>query len=291
MTGDESGENTYIIDSESAAEMGRLIDQDYSMNEAMGSLFPEDVDLAEVHHVLDVACGPGGWAQEVARSYSTIQVVGIDISQTMIAYAMQRAQVLRLLNASFLVMDARAPLAFPDGAFDLVNARFMSAFLPRAEWPGVTKEFARLTRRDGIIVLTEVDIFSPDNTNSPALEEWNALCREAAYRAGLYTSKGTYVTSILDQLLLDAGCRNIHQKWHTLDFSAGAAAHQSVCSNLAFALKLTQPFLLAMVPTTQKHLDELYEQGVQEMRGDDFRARTNFLTAWGIKSEQDVHRS
>ena len=54
-------------------------------------------------------------------------------------------------------------------------------------------------------------------------------------------------------------------------------------SNLSFALKLVQPFLLKMVKTTQEHLDELYEQGMQEMMRDDFRADTKFLTVWGIK--------
>jgi ubiquinone/menaquinone biosynthesis C-methylase UbiE len=283
MTGNENSENTYIIDPESGAEMARLIDQDHSMNEAMGSYFPEQVNLSSVHHVLDVACGPGGWAQEVAQRYPRIQVLGIDISQAMIAFARQRAQVQRLDNAAFQVMDARARLAFQDESFDLVNARFISAFLPRIEWPGVISEFGRLTRPGGTIVLTEVDIFSPDNTNSPALEEWNALCREAVYRAGLYTSTGTLVTSVLDQFLREAGCRDIYQQWHTLDFSAGTPAHPTICLNLEFALKLVQPFLLKMVQTTQQQLDELYIRGVQEMKRDSFHGQTTFLTAWGHK--------
>src|SRR5712691_2091916 len=159
---DENSENTYIIDTESAAEMARLIDQSRSMNEAMGSLFPESIDLSAIHSVLDVACGPGEWVQQVAALYPHIQVVGTDISNLMIRYAAQRARVQKLANASFQVMDARTPLAFADGAFDLVNARFIAAFLPRNEWPQVTKEFARLTRAGGTIVLTETDIFGQD---------------------------------------------------------------------------------------------------------------------------------
>jgi len=211
--------------------------------------------------------------------------VGIDISQIMIKFAQQRARVRSLHNVSFQVMDARTSLAFPQGAFDLVNARFMAAFLPRNQWPQVIREFARLTRAGGAIVLTETDIFSQGSTNSPALEELNGLCREAVYLAGLYSSTGTLVTSVLDQLLQEAGCRNIQRKWHTLDFSAGTAAQPVIYSNLSFALKLVQPFLLKMVKTTQEHLDELYEKGLQEMMGDGFRADTRFLTVWGIKSE------
>ena len=285
MAIDENSENTYIIDSESAAEMARLIDQSRCMNEATGSLFPESIDLSGIHSVLDVACGPGEWVQEVAALYPHIQVVGTDISNLMIKYAAQRARVQKLANASFQVMDARTSLAFPQGAFDLVNARFMAAFLPRNQWPQVVREFARLTRAGGAIVLTETDIFSQGSTNSPALEELNGMCREAVYLAGLYSSTGTLVTSVLDQLLQEAGCRNIQSKWHTLDFSAGTAAQPVIYSNLSFALKLVQPFLLKMVKTTQEHLDELYEKGLQEMMGDGFRAGTRFLTVWGIKSE------
>jgi len=281
---DENGENTYIIDTESAAEMARLIDQSRSMNEAMGSLLPENIDLSGVQSILDVACGPGEWVQEVAAFYPHIKFVGTDISTLMIKYAMQRARIQKLANASFQVMDARTPLEFANEAFDLVNARFMAAFLPRHEWPQVIKDFARVTRAGGTIVLTETDIFAPGDTNSPAIEELNGLCREAVYRAGLYTSTGTRLTTIMDQFLLEAGCQDIQKKWHTLDFSAGTAAHPVIYSNLSFAFKLVQPFLLKMVQTTQEQLDELYERGMQEMMRDDFHGKTQFLRAWGIKS-------
>src|ERR1700732_3179932 len=102
---DENSENTYIIDSESAAEMARLIDQSRCMNEAMGALFPENVNLAYIHTVLDVACGPGEWAQEAASLYPQINIVGIDISNLMIKFAAQRAGIQKLANASFQVMD------------------------------------------------------------------------------------------------------------------------------------------------------------------------------------------
>jgi ubiquinone/menaquinone biosynthesis C-methylase UbiE len=285
MIGDADSENTYIIDSESAAEMARLIDQAQCMNGAMGDLLPQGVDLTTDTDMLDVACGPGVWAQEVAFAHSRARVVGIDISPTMIAFARQRAQVALLDNVRFQVMDVRAPLAFDPESFDLVNARFMAAFLPRNEWPGIIKEFARITRVGGTIVLTETDIFSPDNTNSPALEEWNALCREAVYRAGLYTSTGTPVTSVLEALLQEAGCQNIRHRWHSLDFSAGASAHKAVCDNLRCALKLVQPFLLHMVQTTQEHLDTLYEQGLVEMMQDNFHGYTRFMTAWGTRGK------
>ncbi len=282
--GDESSENTYIIDTESAAEMARLIDQSRSMNEAMGSLLPENLDLSAVHSILDVACGPGEWVQEVAALYPHIKIVGTDISTLMIKYAEQRARLQKLANASFQIMDARTPLNFANGAFDLLNARFMAAFLPRNEWPQVVKEFARVTRSGGKIILTETDICKPGSTNSPALEELNALGSEAVFRAGLYSSTETLVTSMMPQFLEEAGCRSVRTQWHALDFSAGTPAHPVIYANLSVALKLVQPFLVKVMQTPQEHLDKLYEQSMQDMMSDEFHGETQLMTAWGIKS-------
>src|SRR5579875_18431 len=58
--------NTYVIDSEEAAELARLMQQDRILTEALGGLFPEGRLLPEDGCLLDLACGPGGWALEVA---------------------------------------------------------------------------------------------------------------------------------------------------------------------------------------------------------------------------------
>src|SRR5579884_2554771 len=163
---DSMSENTYVAPTESAAEMARLIDQDRLVTEAMGGLFPPDLDPKAVRAVLDVGCGPGGWAREVAYQYPEMRVTGIDISQTMIDYANGFVRVEGLDNAQFQIMDATQPLAFPDGSFDVVNARFMVGFLRRSAWPGVVRELARVTRPGGRIILTECD--QTGTTNSEA---------------------------------------------------------------------------------------------------------------------------
>src|SRR5438874_12617188 len=149
-----NSDNVYFNDPENVAEMARLLGQDRLITEGMGGLFPERFDLSGIHRILDVACGPGGWALEVALKYPQIEVVGIDISQAMITYAQAQVQVQGLENASFQVMDIQKPLNFPDGSFDLVNARFIN-FLPAATWPQLMQEFGRITRSGGVIRLTE----------------------------------------------------------------------------------------------------------------------------------------
>ena len=99
--------NVYISDPESGAEMARLIDQDRLVTKGMGGLFPErSNDFSGIHRVLDGACGPGGWALEIAFKYPEIEVVGFDVSQAMIDYANAQARVQGLENASFQVMNS-----------------------------------------------------------------------------------------------------------------------------------------------------------------------------------------
>src|SRR5215472_3460526 len=110
-------DRTYFIDAENAAEMARLTRQDRLITKSMGGLFPEISDLSGVHAILDVACGPGGWVLDVARTYPDMHVKGVDISEIMIAYASCMAQTEALGNASFQVMNALQPLDFPDNSF------------------------------------------------------------------------------------------------------------------------------------------------------------------------------
>lgn len=145
-----SRDNAYFMDPENSAEMARLINLDRLVTQCMEGLFSEQspADLADVHRLLDIGCGPGGWVQEVAYAFSKIEAVGIDISHTMIEYAQAQAQVHRLENAHFQVMDATKPLDFPDHSFDLVNARGIG-FFAKAVWPPLLQECRRITRPGG----------------------------------------------------------------------------------------------------------------------------------------------
>src|SRR5438067_4375320 len=127
-------EGTYFLGDSSAA-MVRLIQQDAHYTKAMGGLLPEQSNLSTLHSVLDVGCGLGGWAFELAQKYPDIEVIGIDSNAHMINYANGQARAGGLNNAQFEVANALGPLDFPAGSFDLVNARFISGFMPVTAWP------------------------------------------------------------------------------------------------------------------------------------------------------------
>src|SRR5437763_8831993 len=147
-------ESTYVIDAENAAEMARLTNQDRLMTKSMGGLFPERLDLTHIHDILDISCGPGSWVLDVAREYPEKQVVGIDISTLMVEYARYQAYIQGLNNVSFRVMNALEPLDFRDSTFDMVNARFISGFMPPVVWSRFMLACLWIFRLGGVVRLS-----------------------------------------------------------------------------------------------------------------------------------------
>jgi len=279
-----SNNNTYILDAESGAEMARLMKQDRLITQGMNGVLAERDDVATMHDILDIACGPGGWVLDVAFAHPQINVVGIDISSVMVEYARAQAATQRLDNATFRVMDVLKPLTFPDNSFDLVNARFLVGLMPAAAWPKLLEECRRITRPGGIIRLTEFD--EPGLTNSPAFEQWKAITFSATRKAGLMTAPdGRHfgITPVMSRLLIDAGFEKLDRKAHVIDFSAWTEAHETMYQNCMVAFKLVQPFIAKMGIATQEKLDERYQQMLIEMMLKDFYGLWYYLTVWGQK--------
>ncbi len=277
------GENTYVIDAESAAEMARLLDQDRLLTAHLGGLLPERPDFAHSHDVLVSACGPGGWAQAVALAHPEVEVVGIDISRRMIEYAHAMAQVQRSSNVTFRVMDVLGPLDFPDHSFDLVNARLIFGFMPPAAWPTLLQECMRVTRSGGIIRLTECE---SDITTSAATQRLTGMVTRALHLAGRsFSPDGRHfgIIPMLGHFLREAGCQSIQQRAYALDWSAGMEANASTRFDLQFLLKLLEPFLVKMQLITEEEFNPLYQLALAEMQSNHFCALTLFLSVWGEK--------
>jgi ubiquinone/menaquinone biosynthesis C-methylase UbiE len=277
-------DNVYISDPESGAEMARLIDQDRLITKGMGGLFPErSNDFSGIHRVLNGACGPGGWALEIAFKYPEIEVVGFDVSQVMIDYANAQARVQGLENASFQVMNLLKPLEFPDNSFDLSTVRFVN-FLPAAMWPRFVRELARVTCPGGFIRLTESEwwYFS----TSPALETLNSMVIKSVQLQGGYSQTGRFtgILPLLGNLLRQAGCVNITLVSHVIDFSYGTDAYEGFRHDASIVFKLFQPFIIRMQVASQSELDDLYHQMVLEMLQEDFHGLLLPLTALGEKA-------
>jgi len=284
-------EHGYVIDAEDAAEMARLLEQDALITRAMGGLFPERGDkLAGMNDILDVACGPGGWALNVAREYPDSEVTGIDISERMIKYARAHAQARRLPNVNFQVMDILQPLAFADASFDLVNARMLFAVMNPESWASLLREMARVCRPGGTIRLTEVEF---PITTSPRFEELTSKFLQAmhqTHRSFAPDARNFCITPVLIRLLRDAGCEDVYWKAHGFNFAAQTDAHEGFMQDFMIAYQLASPFLLGLELLKKEEFEMLHQQMVAEMLTDDFCAIMYGLTACGTRPyEKEDH--
>lgn len=102
--------------------------------------------------VLDLATGPGEPAMSIARMVGADgQVVGIDLSEKMVAVASRIARERRIPNVRFEVMDAEH-LAFPEGSFDAVTSRFGFQIFTNPE--AVAREVYRVLKPNGRIAVS-----------------------------------------------------------------------------------------------------------------------------------------
>jgi ubiquinone/menaquinone biosynthesis C-methylase UbiE len=280
---DEQGKNTYVMDAESSVEMARLMRQEQIITSGMGGVFPESIDLSSVERVLDLACGPGGWALEVAYTYNDMQVVGVDISERMIRYANAQAHVQNRTNVSFQVMDITQPLAFPAQSFDLVNARLISTFMLKDKWLPLFAECSRVLRPGGILRLTEVSL---GMSNKPYFERCFQMGLRVLHRAGMsFSPSGTYHSTVqlLPSFFRRSGFTIEGHMAHFIEFSAGTEAQESFSYDCLSMFQLIEPLVVKMQFATAEDWRSTYQKGLAEMYEEDFCAAWMLLTVWGKK--------
>lgn len=283
----DATDNTYIIDPENAAEMARLVNLDRTVTRAMGGPLAALPELPRDSAVLDLACGPGGWVLDVAYECPDLDVAGVDISQTMIAYANARARSEGRSNASFGVMDiAQTPLDFSDESFSLINARLLVSSLRQERWQPLVQECFRLLQPGGVLRLTETE--SAGSTNSPSFEHLTELLGLAFRKADYgFLLPGRLhppvITHLLGFFLRKAGFTQIACKAHIIDSSAGTQNWSGFYQNTLVLFRVVQPFIVKAGIASSEEIERLYQQMQIEMNSDDFCCVWTFVSFWGVK--------
>jgi ubiquinone/menaquinone biosynthesis C-methylase UbiE len=275
--------STYFVqDRKNKKELTRLMVQDQMITASMGGVLPEQADPTIFRHVLDVACGTGGWSIEAVQAYPATSLVGIDISQRMIEYARVQAKAHQVNDRiKFYVMDALYTLDFPAATFDLVNLRYGSSFVRTWDWPKVVTELLRVTRPGGIIRVTDTEAIH--QSNGPMLMQLGDMFLRAFFRAGhLFEQERTGLTSHLAQLLDQYGCEQVQTKAYGLEYQAGTVEGETYYENAALFFQTIRPFIQKW-GCASKNYEGVYQQALAEMHQPDFLATINLLTAWGSK--------
>lgn len=119
--------------------------------------------------LLDVGCGSGAIAIELARLAPEGQITGIDISGAVLESARVQAESQGLQNISFVEGDA-CDLPFEDATFDLVCTHQAVAHFQ--DHLKAIKEMKRITKKGGHICMREGDLSTAKfGSEYPILEE------------------------------------------------------------------------------------------------------------------------
>ena len=281
MSTNESLPNRFVIQ-ESATEVEWLRLIGPLLTEGMGGLFSErDDDLSGIHSILDLGCGPGDWALSVAAAFPDIEVIGIDVSKTVIEEAASHARVRGYENAHFRLMDATQPLDFADDSFDLVNARTIVGFMNPELWPKLLQECRRILRPGGTFRVTE---FSEGLTNSAAAGTmWGFYAKALTVSGRSYDPDGRHIGIInqLPALLRNAGYQDVQMKAHPIEHSAGTSRREGWFRNYSIVYQLLKPFVVNTGVMTEAEFNNLYQQFQGEFLSEKFSGMEIYLTVWG----------
>ncbi len=276
--------NDYPIDIEDPTETARLIEQDRLFTQAMGGPFVEREDLSSMQGILvDLACGPGSWVLDMAFACPKSEVIGVDLSQTMIEYAHARATSQQRANATFEVMDITQPLHFADASVDVINARCIESFLSPALWPELLAECLRVLKPGGMLRLTEIEGCI---SNSVPLQQLNACLFEAFRAQGRSFSvdgRSLGIVHMLGSLLKNAEFQDIGKRPFILDATYGEPFHYPASENTQISFLQLKPHLLASGLISSEAFDDMYTQLVIDLYNQNFICLTFGLMVWGIK--------
>jgi ubiquinone/menaquinone biosynthesis C-methylase UbiE len=128
------------------------------------STFLEWLDLSPRETLLDVACGAGGPALQIAAT-TGCSVVGLDVHEKAIMTArLLAAQRGLSVRAEFRSINAAGPLPFSDASFDAITC--IDAINHFSDRPSIVAEWARVLKGGGRLLFTDPITLTGPLTNS-----------------------------------------------------------------------------------------------------------------------------
>ena len=206
--------------------------------------------------ILDVGCGTGRWAIEMANAFPSAEIVGLDIIKPTLTVSQRPKNVL------FLQRDILKGLPFTEHIFDYVHMRFLTGALPATNFQGVINELNRVTRLGGWIELAEPGILYNAGAGLDTLWTW---LLEFARRRGIDPT----VSNRLDDFLTKAGFVNVSkQEVHfPVGEYGGKAGHLMAQNVIALAEAIREPVISLNIAKAREY-DAMLEIARAELSRD-----------------------
>lgn len=152
-------------------ELNRLDFQHYMLRATLRGNFAAPISAPST--ILDVGTGTGRWARELAMTFPSASVIGIDLNPPLDdAAGPQASDDPRPANCAFAPGNILEGLSFADGSFSYTHQRALLAAIPHDRWPTVARELARLTAPGGWVESLEVTELQQSGPATTQLVEW-----------------------------------------------------------------------------------------------------------------------
>ena len=113
----------------------------------------ESAEIKNGETILEIACGTGVVFEQIVKRNPNGKNTGIDLSPAMLDKAKKRLS--KLNNANYKLIEADAlNLNFKEETFNVIINNFMIDLMPVEFFDKLAKEFYRLLKSDGIVVLS-----------------------------------------------------------------------------------------------------------------------------------------
>lgn len=283
----QPGEKPYRLIEHMQIALPALERQERARLELMGGPFPERMnDFRGFSRILDVACGAGSWAIEVARTHPDLEVVGLAFQRGLLAHARKRARAAGLRNVRFvLIANQNQPhLPFSDEEFDLINAQYLYSWLHTDEWPDFMRDCWRAIRPGGYLRMTEPE---RGQSTSLAFTRLADLMLQALQAVGQRFSpdeRHIGAATRLGHLYRAAGWQDTTRHAYLTDYAKADDLPDKPFAHVQRSLQTLKPILLRAGLAGEEELNALLQTVRAEMDYADFAAHRYLITFCGRKA-------
>nr|BBH93670.1 hypothetical protein KTA_18690 [Thermogemmatispora argillosa] len=263
-------EQPYLLPKD-LGEVNRLDFQHYVLRAILRGNYLAPIE--QPRRILDVGCGTGQWAFELAHQFPHAEVIGLDLEQVKASTPPP--------NYRFVQGDLLQGLPFDNNSFDFVHQRLLVAAIPQPAWPGAVQELARVTSPGGWIELVETGTALEDWLPSgPATQEIYTLSAQLGALRGL-DAEGLVMRS-LGRYLEEAGLINVHYQPFAVPLGEwGGRLGSLMALNVYEGWKAISAPIAARFGRSESAVLQLIEQAFQEWN--QFCTQLHFAVAYGQK--------
>ncbi|WP_052890810.1 class I SAM-dependent methyltransferase [Thermogemmatispora carboxidivorans] len=264
-------EQPYLLPKD-LGEVNRLDFQHYILRAVLRGNYLAPIQ--QPRRILDVGCGTGQWAFELAQQFPQAQVVGLDLEQV-------KAATSPPPNYRFVQGDVLKGLPFDSDHFDFVHQRLLWLAIPLQAWPDLVRELARVTAPSGWVELVEFGTGTTDFApTGPATERYLHLAGQLAALRGLDT-EGVIMRS-LDRYLRDAGLTRVEYQFFEVPLGQwGGRLGSLLALDFRESSKGLSGAIAAHLQIPEQEVLDLIESAASEF--DEFHTRYRLAVAYGSK--------